>query len=158
MYGFLVLLSFTENNLGNLFLIVSTDCKFIHWNLSNVADFPPQWALAATSECFVYEHPLSKSDSLASLSIRFNTTPSSLKRVNNLVSESLASRTHIFVPVSRPDEIIGKRAVFVRCPIARKNYVVLSACGAGRHEPASVPAASGHADKSAQKVRVCHLL
>mmetsp|Transcript_10157 Transcript_10157/g.27735 ORF Transcript_10157/g.27735 Transcript_10157/m.27735 type:complete len:232 (-) Transcript_10157:135-830(-) len=122
-----------------------------HWNLSSVADFPPQWALAATSECFVYEHLLTRSDSLASVSVRFNSTPSAIKRVNNLVSESLASRTHVFIPVSGPHEIMGKHAAFVRCPIARKNYVVLSSCAAVRHEPASLPPSSRHKDSAAQK-------
>eukprot|EP00983_Pelagomonas_calceolata_P059057 1145759-Pelagomonas_calceolata.AAC.3 len=57
--------------------------------------------------------------------------------------------------VSGPHEIMGKHAAFVRCPIARKNYVVLSSCAAVRHEPASLPPSSRHKDSAAQKVSHC---
>jgi len=49
---------------------------------------------------FVEKHQLAPSDSLASLAVCFQTTPSDIKRLNSLgLSEAcLASRTHVFLP------------------------------------------------------------
>lgn len=56
-------------------------------------------AQAAEASSFVYEHQCGYADTLSAVAVRYGSDVHTIKRANNLFSETaLSSRTRIFVP------------------------------------------------------------
>ncbi|GFH32813.1 uncharacterized protein HaLaN_32096, partial [Haematococcus lacustris] len=98
---------------------------------------------AATEKSFVLKAPLVKGDSLAMLAVRHATDIVTLKRLNNLTSDSsLAARHYIYVTcVGGAAAVRGSHVTFTYCPIACREFITLQP-GAEEGDKPQPPAAS----------------
>ncbi|KAJ9524639.1 hypothetical protein QJQ45_024280, partial [Haematococcus lacustris] len=117
-----------------------------HWDLASVTGLPRTWSVAeaATEKSFVLKAPLVKGDSLAMLAVRHATDIVTLKRLNNLTSDSsLAARHYIFVPcVGGAAAVRGSHVTFTYCPIACREFITLQPGAEEGYKPQTPAAAT----------------
>ena len=71
-----------------------------------------QYTQASSASSFVYEHQCNHLSTLSEIAVRYGTDVHSIKRANNLISESaLSSRQRIFVPGEDPLQAHVSRGV-----------------------------------------------
>jgi hypothetical protein len=78
------------------------DRFFLQWNISGMLGSSPP-SPTAFSTCrlgnFYFCHPVLSGESLSSIALKHQTDVSTLRRVNNIISDhTLVSRTEVFVP------------------------------------------------------------
>ncbi|KAG7669424.1 hypothetical protein Ndes2437B_g05593 [Nannochloris sp. 'desiccata'] len=88
----------------------------LRWNICGIAGGSPP-SPTAFSTCrlcnFYLGHPVVSGESLSSIALKHQTDVSTLRRVNNIISDhTLVSRTEIFVPVQNESTLQGCNVSF----------------------------------------------
>jgi LysM repeat protein len=125
----LVQLRLVSTRLRSLADVALEEGFMARWRVSGIVVPPPvaPGYAAAWPGAFAQLHRLQSKESLAAVAVRYQSDVVALKRWNNLLSDSaLASRQHLFVPVSNPETAAaGRRVAFMQCEHSRRRFVVV---------------------------------
>lgn len=128
--SFLLTLRSVSKELKHIVESILLDRFLQRFGLQNVSTLPssPAAYVACSLHHFARCQPLQSShDSLSTIALRYDTELSTLRRLNNIISDhTFASRAEIFVPVKRPEDLAGMTVAFEYLSFARRwMWVVL---------------------------------
>eukprot|EP00877_Chromochloris_zofingiensis_P003472 jgi/Chrzof1/13125/Cz07g20230.t1 len=100
-----------------------------HWRLNDCRGTARQKHFMETIALasFVMLHHVQRTDTLQMLAVRYGVDVTTIKRVNNLMSDhSLHSRQHLYIPVANRCELEDQTVTFQHCPLAARDFAVLT--------------------------------
>ncbi|EFJ34861.1 hypothetical protein SELMODRAFT_166787 [Selaginella moellendorffii] len=109
------------------------------WELKQLVGVPstPSLWKASGLGCFAISHPVTKSDSVAALAIKYNVQVSEIRRLNNMLSDhGIRARDRLLIPVTSPCALRGK-VCFIEMDLhSRREMAVIYPDGLGPlHDP-----------------------
>lgn len=131
-----------------------------HWRLASVAAADgaprrPGFLERATLHSFATAHKVSRSDTFASLAVRYGVDMPSIKRVNQVISDhSLYSRFVVYVPLVSKEQLSGRRVRVMYCQAAKRDLAVVVEDGGEDPEEPRRPQSAREAERQAEALRV----